>query len=75
MPAVKRDNAIPAVWRDIVIKVRVTVNGEIAAAGQPVTLETLAARFADLKRAGGVVWYYREYPAREPQANVCIHLE
>jgi len=51
------------------------VNGKIAADGQPVTLEKLTARFADLKRAGGVVWYYREYPAREPQANVCIHLE
>jgi hypothetical protein len=63
-PAVGQENVIK-----VKVKVKVTVNGEITADGQPVTLEKLAVRFADLKRAGGVVWYYRENPAREPHAN------
>jgi biopolymer transport protein ExbD len=72
---VERDNVIPAVERDNAIKVKVTMNGEITADGQPVTLEKLAARLADLKQAGGVVWYHRENPAGEPHANAMKVIE
>ncbi len=66
---------MPAMERASVIKVKVTENGEITADGQPVTLEKLAARFADLKQAGGVVWYHRENPAGEPHANAMKVME
>jgi hypothetical protein len=34
-----------------------------------VTPEQLAAKFAELKQAGGVVWYHRENAAGEPHPN------
>jgi hypothetical protein len=52
-----------------VLKVKVTAGGDVTADGQPVTLEQLAAKLADLKGAGGGVVYYREDPAGEPHEN------
>jgi hypothetical protein len=58
-----------------VIKVKVTAGGEITADGQPITSEQLAAKFADLKKAGGLVWYHRENPAGEPHPNAMKVIE
>jgi hypothetical protein len=58
-----------------VLKVTVTANGEIAADGHPVTLDQLSARLAELKLAGGDVWYYRENPSAEPHANAMKVIE
>jgi hypothetical protein len=58
-----------------VIKIKVTATGDITADGQRVTLEQLAAKFADRKRAGGEVWYYREDPASEPHPNAMKVIE
>ena len=52
-----------------VVKIRVTAGGDISADGESVTLDQLAAKLADLKRAGGAVWYYRENASGEPHAN------
>src|SRR5262245_46643976 len=65
----------PAVQGKKVIKVRVTAGGEITADGQPVTPDQLAAKFADLKKAGGEVWYHRENPAGEPHPNAMKVIE
>ncbi len=59
----------PAVPANRIIKVKVAAGGEITADGQPVTLVQLAAKLADLKRAGGEVWYHRENPAGGPHPN------
>jgi biopolymer transport protein ExbD len=59
----------PAVPEKNVIKVNVTAGGDITADGQGVALGHLAAKFADLKRAGGEVWYHRDNPAGEPHPN------
>lgn len=58
-----------------VIKVSITADGEIYADGQPVTLEQLAAKFAELKQAGGAVYYYRENPEDEPHPNATKVIE
>jgi hypothetical protein len=63
---VQPNKATPAVSETRVLKVQVLAGGEITADGQPVTLEELAARVADLKQANGEVWYYREMPMGEP---------
>jgi len=55
--------------RHKVTQVKVTVGGDISADGLPVTLEQFAARLADLKQAGGEVWYHRENPRGEPHPN------
>jgi hypothetical protein len=52
-----------------ILKVQVSAGGDIIADGQPVTLEKLATRLAELKQAGGSVWYYRASPAGEPHPN------
>jgi biopolymer transport protein ExbD len=52
-----------------VLKVKVTASGDITADGQPVTLEQLAPKLSELKKAGGGVWYYRENPGSEPHPN------
>jgi biopolymer transport protein ExbD len=59
----------PTVQETKLVKVKVTAGGDIFADGQPVTLEQLAAKLADLKQAGGEVWYHRENPACEPHPN------
>ena len=58
-----------------VIKITVTAAGDITADGQPVTLEQLAAKLADLKQAGGAVLYHRENPASEPHPNAMKVIE
>lgn len=58
-----------------VIKVRITADGEISADGQQVTLEQLAAKFAELKQAGGAVYYYRENSEDEPHLNALKVIE
>ena len=58
-----------------VIKVRITADGDISADGQQVTLEQLAAKFAELKQAGGGVYYYRENPEDEPHPNASKVIE
>jgi hypothetical protein len=65
----------PAVQGNKVVKVKVTAGGEITADGQPVTLEQLAVKLADLKQAGGEVWYHRENPAGEPHPNAMKVIE
>jgi len=58
-----------------VLKIKAAAGGEIAADGKPVTLEQLADRLAELKRAGGGVWYYRENPEGEPHPNAMKVIE
>ena len=58
-----------------VLKVYVTVSGEITADGQPVTPDQLAAKLAELKQAGGEVWYCRENPSAEPHPNAMKVME
>jgi biopolymer transport protein ExbD len=58
-----------------VLKVKVTAGGDITADGQPVTLEQLTARLAELKLAGGGVWYHRENAAGEPHPNAMKVIE
>ena len=65
----------PAERAAAVLKLKVTAGGEIAADGRPVTLEELADRLAELKRAGGGVWYYRENPEGEPHPNAMKVIE
>jgi biopolymer transport protein ExbD len=65
----------PAVQGSKVIKVKVTASGDITADGQPVTLDQLAAKLANLKTAGGEVWYHRENPAAEPHPNAMKVIE
>src|SRR4051812_32988427 len=57
MPEVKPDAPTNL---DEILRVGVAANGEISAEGQPITLERLAAKMAELKKNNGVVWYYRE---------------
>ncbi|MBN9519150.1 hypothetical protein J0H58_11625 [bacterium] len=57
------------------IKVKVTTGGDITADGQPVTLEQLARKFADLKKADGEVWYHRDNPTGEPHPNAMKVIE
>lgn len=52
-----------------VIRIKVTVGGDITADGRPVTLEELAAELAAFGRSGGLVLYHREDPAGEPHPN------
>jgi biopolymer transport protein ExbD len=75
----QRDSAAPsssgnqagnsAVQNSKVLKIKVTAGGEITADDQPVTLEQLAVKLAELKKAGGVVWYHRANPGGEPHPN------
>ena len=65
----------PAERAAAVLKLKVAAGGEIAADGKPVTLEQLADRLAELKRAGGGVWYYRENPEGEPHPNAMKVIE
>lgn len=65
----------PAVQGSKSIKVKVTAGGDITADGQAVTLDQLAAKLADLKAAGGEVWYHRENPAGEPHPNAMKVIE
>jgi hypothetical protein len=60
---------------DRVLRVVVRATGEIRAEGRSVTPEQLAARMAVLKQAGGVVWYYRENPERQPHRNAMQVIE
>ena len=52
-----------------VLKVKVTADGEVSADGQPLSLEQLADRVAQLKQARGIVWYHRANPSGEPHPN------
>ena len=74
-PAGPTQREKPAVHGNKVIKVKVTADGEITADGQPVTLEQLSAKCADLKKAGGEVWYHRENPAGDPHPNAMKVIE
>jgi biopolymer transport protein ExbD len=65
----------PDVQMSKVLKVAVTASGNITADGQPVTLEQLAAKLSELKKAGGNVWYHRENPGGEPHANAMKVIE
>jgi hypothetical protein len=51
------------------LKVAVYADGRVSADGRPVTLEELQRSLADLKKAHGAVWYYRENAMSEPNAN------
>ncbi|WP_020467911.1 hypothetical protein [Zavarzinella formosa] len=75
IPAGPAQTGKPAVQGMNVIRVTVTAGGDIAADGQPVTLEQLAAKFADLKRTGGTVWYHRANPSGEPHPNAMKVIE
>ena len=65
----ERQREQPTVQASNVLKVTVTSGGDITADGQPVTLDQLALKFAELKESGGAVWYHRENPAGEPHPN------
>jgi hypothetical protein len=65
----------PAVQVNKVIKIKVTTGGAITADGQSVTLDQLATKLAELKQAGGEVWYHRENPAGEPHPNAIKVIE
>jgi hypothetical protein len=58
-----------------ILKVKVTASGDITADGQPITLEQLAAKLSELKKAGGGVWYYRENARDEPHPNAVKVIE
>ena len=58
-----------------VLKLYVAASGEITADGQAVTLDHLAAKLAELKQAGGEVWYCRENPSAEPHPNAMKVME
>jgi hypothetical protein len=49
-----------------VAKVAVSADGRVELDGSVASLEELRAAFAELSRADGVVWYYREAADAEP---------
>lgn len=51
------------------LKIKVSAAGEITVEGQPVSLEQVSARMADLKKTDGTVLYHRENPQAEPHPN------
>jgi hypothetical protein len=48
------------------VRIKVTESGEITLEDHAVSLEQLSTKLADLKKSGGVVWYYRANPQCEP---------
>lgn len=54
IPAWQEKAAVPGTGSKV-IKVKVTAGGDVTADGQPVTVEQLATKLADLKAAGGDV--------------------
>lgn len=74
-PSGRTQGEKPAAQGNRVIKVKVTTGGDITADGQPVTLEQLARKFADLKKADGEVWYHRDNPTGEPHPNAMKVIE
>jgi hypothetical protein len=51
------------------LKIKVCAGGEIIVDGQGASLDQTSAKLADLKKANGVVLYYRENPHGEPHPN------
>jgi biopolymer transport protein ExbD len=51
------------------LKICVSAAGDLTIDGQPVSLDQASAKMADLKKAKGVVLYYRENPQGEPHPN------
>ena len=58
-----------------VAKVRAYGVGRITVDGSSVSVDDLPALFQDLKRRGGVVWYYREAGSAEPHPNAMAVIE
>jgi biopolymer transport protein ExbD len=52
-----------------ILKIKVSVNGEITVDEKPMTLEQIADRLTELKENDGEVWYHRENPTAEPHPN------
>jgi hypothetical protein len=59
----------PAVPVGKIVKIKVTGGGDITSDGEPVTLEQLATKLAELRQAGGEVWYHRKTPSGEPHES------
>ncbi len=53
-----------------VAKIKLDSSGKIFLNGDQVSVDTLEKALEALKRANGVVWYYRENPKSEPDSNV-----
>ena len=47
-------------------KLAVTAKGAVSFDGTAISIDALKAKLADLKKRGGVVWYYREAGTSEP---------
>ena len=58
-----------------VAKVKITQAGTIYLDGKTVSMAELKQEFVRLKRAQGVVWYYRENPQGEPPPQAMAVIE
>jgi len=58
-----------------VAKVTALASGQLLLNGKPSDIRTIDKAFAELKARGGVVWYYRENPQREPHPNAMAAIE
>ena len=58
-----------------VLKVAITVGGQITADGHPTTLDALIPMLRELAKNKGEVWYYREAPEADPHPNAMKVLE
>lgn len=54
---------------DVKLEVKAMADGTIFADGDEVSLDQLRRKLAQLKTAGGAVWYYREGADAEPHPN------
>jgi hypothetical protein len=70
-PGVKatQETEKPAVEIKKILKISVSATGSITADGAPITLEQLGPKLAELKQAGGAVFYHRENATGEPHPN------
>ena len=60
---------------DSVARISVLSSGEILLNGKPIEFAQLEQNLQRLKTEGGVVWYYRDNPAREPPPNAMAVLD
>lgn len=58
-----------------ILKIKISAEGEITVDGEPLPLDQVSAKLAELKKANGTVMYYRENPKDEPHPNAMKVME